>query len=252
MIRGLYTSAIGMTTQFKKMDVISNNLANVNTTGFKKDIVVTHSFPEELTKRINDRKGDFPNNENIGRMSLGLYVDEIHTNYLQGSLKETNNSLDLAIQGEGFFVVETQDGTEMYTRDGSFVLSPDGRLMTKEGNFVVGENGPIYLENGEIRVDDYGNIYVEDELIDTLQIVEFENPETLRKVGDNLLERTEETTEKDVKSTILQGFLEASNVNVIREMVDMITATRIYEANQKAVQTHDETLSKAVNEVGKI
>ena len=252
MIRGLYTSAIGMKTQFEKMDILTNNLANVDTTGYKKDIVVSRSFPEELTKRIQDRKNGFSNNRNIGNMSLGLYIDEIYTSYVQGALKQTNDPLNLAIQGKAFFAIETEDGIEKYTRDGSFVLGPDGRLMTKEGNTVLGENGAIRLEQGDVRIDESGNIYVNDEYIDRLRILEFENPESLRKVGDNLLERTEATAEKNVESQIMQGFVEGSNVNVVREMVDMITATRIYEANQKAIQTHDETLGKAVNEVGKI
>ena len=124
--------------------------------------------------------------------------------------------------------------------------------MTKEGNIVLGQNGAIRLEQGDIRIDDAGNIYVNDEFIDQLRILEFDNPESLKKVGDNLLERTDGTTEKNFEGQVIQGFLETSNVNVVREMVDMITATRTYEANQKAIQTHDETLGKAVNEVGKI
>lgn len=252
MIRGLYTSALGMTTQFKKMDVVSNNLANADTTGFKKDMVVSHSFPEELTKRINDRKNEFPNNANIGRMSPGVYIDEVHTNYIQGALNQTDDPLNMAIQGKGFFAIQTEDGTEKYTRDGSFVLDPDGRLMTKEGNFVLGQNGIISLEQGDIRIDNTGNIYANDELIDQLRLLEFDNPETLRKVGDNLLERTDESAEVNFEGRIIQGFLEVSNVNVVREMVDMITATRTYEANQKAVHTHDETLGKAVNEIGRL
>jgi flagellar basal-body rod protein FlgF len=252
LIRGLYTSAIGMKTQFNKMDVISNNLANVDTTGYKKDIVVSHSFPEELSKRINDSKNGFSNNRNIGRMSLGIYIDEIHTNYVQGALNQTSDPLNLAIQGKAFFAIGTEDGTEKYTRDGSFVLAPDGRLMTKEGNQVLGQNGAISLEQGDVRIDDIGNIYVNDEFIDQLRILEFDNPESLKKVGDNLLERTDGTTEKNFEGQVIQGFLETSNVNVVREMVDMITATRTYEANQKAIQTHDATLAKAVNEVGKV
>jgi flagellar basal-body rod protein FlgF len=253
LVRGLYTSAIGMKTQFKRMDVISNNLANVDNTGFKKDIVVSRSFPEELTKRINDRQNGFPNNRNIGRMSLGLYIDEVYTNFAQGSLSLTNDPFNLALDGKGFFAIQAEDGTERYTRDGSFVLNSDGILMTKEGNYVLGENGIISLEEqGNIRIDEEGNIYLNNELVDRLRIVNFNNPESLRKVGDNLLERSNQSAEIAFEGKVLQGYLETSNVNVVQEMVDMITATRIYEANQKAVQTHDETLGKAVNEVGRV
>ncbi|NLK21809.1 MAG: flagellar basal-body rod protein FlgF [Epulopiscium sp.] len=252
MIKGLYTSAIGMTTQFKKMDVISNNLANVDTTGFKKDVVVSHSFPEKLAKRINDRKNGFSNNNNIGRMSLGVYVGEVHTNYMQGSLNQTHNPFNIAIQGKGFFAIQTADGSEKYTRDGSFILAPDGRLMTKEGNLVLGENGVISLEQGDMRIDNDGNIFLDDEWVDKLRVVDFENPETLKKVGDNLLERTGNTQGKTFEGSLIQGFLETSNVNIVKEMVDMITASRTYEANQKAILAHDETLGRAVNEVGKL
>ncbi|NLJ87877.1 MAG: flagellar basal-body rod protein FlgF [Epulopiscium sp.] len=252
MIRGLYTSAIGMTTQFKRMDVISNNLANADNTGFKKDIVVSRSFPEELTKRINDQKNGFSNNQNIGRMSLGLYVDEVYTNFRQGSLAQTSDPFNLALEGRGFFAIQGEDGVERYTRDGSFVLNSDGRLMTKEGNLVLGENGVISLEQGDVRIDEEGNIFLDNELVDRLRIVNFDNPETLRKVGDNLLERSNQTQEIAFEGRVTQGFLETSNVNVVDEMIDMITATRIYEANQKAIQTHDETLGKAVNEVGRL
>jgi len=252
LIKGLYTSAIGMTTQFKKMDVISNNLANVDTTGFKKDVVVSHSFPEKLAKRINDRKNGFSNNNNIGRMSLGVYVGEVHTNYMQGSLNQTHNPFNIAIQGKGFFAIQTADGSEKYTRDGSFILAPDGRLMTKEGNLVLGENGVISLEQGDMRIDNDGNIFLDDEWVDKLRVVDFENPETLKKVGDNLLERTGNTQGKTFEGSLIQGFLETSNVNIVKEMVDMITASRTYEANQKAILAHDETLGRAVNEVGKL
>lgn len=252
MIRGLYTSAIGMTTQFKKMDVISNNLANVDNAGYKKDIVVSQSFPEELSKRINDQKKGFPNNQNIGRMSLGVYIDEVYTNYTQGSLTQTNDSFNVALQGKGFFAVQDEDGIEKYTRDGSFILNSDGTLMTKEGNQVLGENGVINLEQGDVRIDEEGNIFLNNEFIDRLRILDFNNPETLRKVGDNLLERVDQTETTDFQGKVVQGYLETSNVNVVQEMVDMITATRTYEANQKAIQTHDETLGKAVNEVGRL
>lgn len=234
------------------MDVISNNLANVDTTGFKKDVVVSHSFPEKLAKRINDRKNGFSNNNNIGRMSLGVYVGEVHTNYMQGSLNQTHNPFNIAIQGKGFFAIQTADGSEKYTRDGSFILAPDGRLMTKEGNLVLGENGVISLEQGDMRIDNDGNIFLDDEWVDKLRVVDFENPETLKKVGDNLLERTGNTQGKTFEGSLIQGFLETSNVNIVKEMVDMITASRTYEANQKAILAHDETLGRAVNEVGKL
>ena len=259
MIRGLYTSAWSMIANSKKMDVITNNMANVNTTGYKKDTVVFESFPDLLTKRINDTK----NSSNIGSMELSSDVGEIYTYFTQGQLNQTNNTMDIAISDDNtsqaaspaFFTIGVADPAgdgemkEYYTKDGSFVLNSNNQLATRDGNLVLGQNGPITLEPGAFSVDDKGNIVQNGTIIDTLKITQFVDGTKLRKFGDNLLENAGSET-SDFTGTVLQGFTEGSNVNVIDEMVDMITVMRAYEANQKVLQSHDSLLEKAVNEVG--
>lgn len=261
MIRGLYTSAWSMIANSKKMDVITNNMANVNTTGFKKDTVVFESFPDLLTKRINDTK----NSSNIGSMSLSHDVGEVFTYFTQGQLNQTNNNMDLAIDDDNssetaspaFFTIGVKDPQgnedlkEYFTKDGSFVLNSDNQLVTRDGHFVMGQNGPITLGQGGFSIDDKGNIVQNDNVIDTLKITQFSDATKLRKYGDNLVENEGSET-SEFTGNVLQGFTEQSNVNVINEMVDMITVMRAYEANQKVLQSHDTLLEKAVNEVGAI
>lgn len=262
MLRGLYTSAWSMIANSKKLDVITNNLANVNTSAFKKDTVVFESFPELLTRRINDTQSPI-SSSNIGTMELSSDVGEIFTYYTQGQLSQTNNKYDLAINDDntgetaspGFFTIGVVDPNdngnlkEYYTKDGEFVVNQYNQLVTKDGNFVMGENGPITIENGDFAVDDKGNIVQNGEVIDRLRITQFADATKLRKYGDNLVQNDGSDT-ADFTGTILQGYTEGSNVNVITEMVDMITVMRAYEANQKVLQAQDSTLEKAVNEVG--
>lgn len=261
MIRGLYTSGWSMLANAKKLDVISNNLANVNTTGFKKDTVIFESFPSLLTKRINDTRDPLNPTNNVGNMQLSSDVGEVFTYYTQGHENNTGNKLDFAINdysnGEqaspAFFTIGIPDGNngfkEYYTRDGAFQLNSENQLVTKDGNLVLGNNGTITLQGGDFSVDAKGNIVQNGEIIDTLRISQFTDGTKLKKYGNNLIENTgSELT--DFQGTVLQGSLEQSNVNVITEMVDMISVMRAYETNQKMIQYEDGTLEKAVNEVG--
>ncbi len=255
MIRGLYTSGIGMATQMKKLDVVSNNLANVNTTGYKKDSPIISSFPDILMTKINDRDqmGMMP--KPIGNVTLGAQIDEIYTDFSQGSFIRTDDRFNVAIQGDGFFTVTTPDGQERYTRDGSFIVSQDGQLKTKEGNLVMGQNGVVRLgdefltRRREVFIDDTGGINIEGTLVDRLNIVSFEDQAGLDKVGDNLFQGGGNPGPFNGK--VIQGFLEDTNVNPVTAMVDLITVSRAYEANQKMVQVHDSLMGKAANEVGK-
>jgi flagellar basal-body rod protein FlgG len=261
MIRGLYTSGWSMLANSKKLDVITNNLANVNTAGFKKDTVVFESFPDLLTKRIHDTQ----NSSNIGSMSLSHDVGEIFTYYTQGQMSQTNNRMDLAINDDNtgeaaspaFFtigVMDPQDNSnlkEYYTKDGAFIINTNNQLATKDGHLVLGENGPITLESGDFSVDNKGNVVQNGSVVDKLKITQFSDATKLRKFGDNLVENQGSET-SDFSGVVLQGFSEASNVNVISEMVDMITVMRAYEANQKVLQAQDSTLEKVVSEVGAV
>lgn len=255
MIRGLYTAGLGMITQMNKMDVITNNLANVNTTGYKTDNVITKTFSEELMNKVESNiEGAKLNTINsIGNFSYGLSVDNINTNFAQGSLKNTNGDLDLAISGDGFFSINKMDNDnnqlETYTRDGSFSISSDGRLITKDGYEVVGQNGKIILPKGIISISNNGEIYVDGNYIDKIKLVDFQDKGELRKIGENLYTTTEFANVQDFKGDVKQGYLETSNVNSVKEMVEMINLNRIYEANQKIVTIQDTILGKAVSEL---
>jgi flagellar basal-body rod protein FlgF len=254
MIRGLYTSALGMTSQMKKMDVVSNNIANLNTGGFKRDVVVSRAFTDEITHRIDDIS-DTKKNPKIGKMSLGVFVDEVVTDFTTGALINTGANLDVAISGQGFFSIQITDKkgnvTEKYSRDGAFTLASDGTLSTKSGGVVLGNEGPIVLNSADVTIDENGNVYSNNELVDTLKLVDIEDVGTLRKFGDNLFETTKDSNVKPFTGTTIQNFLENSNINSVREMIEMITLSRVYETNQKMIGIHDTILAKAVNDIGR-
>ncbi|NMB33746.1 MAG: flagellar hook-basal body complex protein [Clostridium sp.] len=258
MIRGIYTSGWSMLSNTKQMDTVSNNLANVNTNAYKKDTVIFESFPDALVKRINDQHSNSNPSARIGNMQLGSDVGEVFTYYVQGQLVETGNSLDMAIDNsdESFFTVAVPTGDggfrECYTRDGSFILDADGYLTTKEGYPVMGRGGAIILETDNFNITDEGLIVSNGQVIEGLLLRTFEDTGTLRKVGSNLVERTEGTQELEFDGVIRQGYIEQSNVNSINEMINMITVMRSYEANQKVLQAQDGTLEKAVNEIGAV
>ncbi len=257
MIRGLYTSGYGMLTLNKKMDTVSNNMANVNTNGFKRDTVVFEEFSDVLAKRFFDGSDNVARPVNIGTMTLYNDIAEVHTDFSQGALENTGLSTDIAINGDdgAFFSIAVAQGNEYreyYTRDGSFKLDSQGRLVTKDGDFAMGENGIITLDESDFVVSNRGEVIQNGETVDYLQIRKFENPESLRKYGFNLLTITAQTQQGVFEGTFEQGFVERSNVDSIKEMVDMITVLRAYESNQKAIQYQDSTLDKAVNEVGRI
>ncbi|MHC1749799.1 MAG: flagellar basal-body rod protein FlgF [Cellulosilyticaceae bacterium] len=255
MIRGLYIAGTGMNVQSKKMDIISNDLANVNTTGYKKDTAIISSFPEILLSRVNDTQNHRPNNGQIGKITHGAKIDEIYTEFTPGSVRATGGLVDIAIQGDGFFVVQTPNG-EAYTRDGSFSIDASGNLVTKEGYKVMGENGPVALgedflsSGGEVTVGKNGDVVLDGTLMDTISIAKFTDNKQLQKLDDNLYQGTGQRAEFD--GTLLQGFLETSNVNPVTAMVDMISVSRAYEANQKILQVHDALLGKAVNEIARV
>lgn len=188
----------------------------------------------------------------IGTLNGGSALNSVNTSFIQGNLKETGRTLDLAIKGEGFFCVRAQ-GEERYTRDGSFVIDTEGYLSTVDGFRVVGDMGDIYIGDEDIDIHTNGEIYSGDLFGDRLKMVTFDRPEELRKVGDNLYTADGDNNYRyGIEGEVLQGFLEASNINAVKEMVNMITAFRTYEANQRVVTAYDEVLGKAVNEIGRV
>ena len=254
MVKGLYTAAMGMNVQAKRLDIISNDLANTDTTGYKKDVAVVSSFKEEYLKRLNDTQNFVPNNGVIGKITYGAKIDEVYTDFTQGSVISTGLETDMALQGGGFFAVQTPNGVA-YTRDGNFSINQDGSLVTKEGYAVMGQEGAIELGEdyftlgNKLVVQNNGDVYVGAEYIDTLDIANFEDTRSLTKMDDNLFSST--GARGDFTGSVLQSFLETANVNPVSAMVDMITVARTYETNQKMVQTQDSILGKAVNELGR-
>ncbi|OHD70448.1 MAG: flagellar basal-body rod protein FlgF [Spirochaetes bacterium RBG_16_49_21] len=276
MLRGIYTGASGMIAQQARLDVVANNLANVDKTGFKKDIAVFKAFPDMLIRRISDNglgitpAGSYDTMPYVGKLGTGVEMNEVYTEFEQGSLQRTENSFDMALEGRGFFTVRTDRG-ERYTRNGSFTINHEGILMTHTGYPVMGENGLIRVQENNFIVNERGEIIVnraidpndlasmanndwsEPVVLDRMKLADFENIRELKKEGDSLWRDTEFSgpplPPDNLK--VIPGFIEKSNVNMIREMVDMIEVQRSYEANQKAVQTHDTELGRLINDVAR-
>ncbi len=253
MIRGIYTSASGMLAETVRTDVISNNLANVNTTGYKRDVTINKDFASLLMERINDGPVT-----PIGGMGVGTVVDEIATIQDQGAFKVTGNPLDVAIKGKGFFVIQTPAG-ERYTRNGSFQRSAQGELVTSEGYRVMGQGGPIQLGDTEkVNISSDGRVQlhqpgqIEAVEIGQLRMVEFADEKQLLKEGDSMFKAAPNARAQASTTMVEQSALEMANTNAVTEMINLIAAFRSYEINSKAVQTHDTLMGRAVNDVGKL
>lgn len=257
MVRGLYSAYSGMNSEQKRLEIISNNVANAATVGYKSEGVTNQSFDSVYTLKIKDATNGFVD-KRIGSMSLGSKIGEVYTNYEQGSVRQTGNTYDLAMEGKGFFTIAVVDseGNESikYTRDGSFKLGSNGMLMDTDGNYVVGENGHVQIptDAASITIDSLGGIYADGNYIDSLKITDFADYAYIAKYGDNLYEAVDGAEEILANGSVLQGYLEQSNVNSVNEMVNMIAVTRSYEANQKVISTIDSMLDKAVNSVGSL
>jgi flagellar basal-body rod protein FlgG len=265
-----------MLAQSRRMDVISNNLTNVETAGFKADTMTTRAFQDMLISRIYDPS--VYRYKHVGPLNLGVHVDQVYTEFASGSLEETRNATDLAINGNGFFVVEWVskylagdedmeydiEPEERYTRAGNFAIDGEGYLVTPNGWYVLGEDGRILVGTTDFSVDRDGTVRVGDEVIDRLRVVRFEDPTVLRKQGDMLYsvfgrydewgdfepaEEPEELYEDQID--IRQGFLETSNVDIAKEMVRMMETHRAYEINQRIINMFDETLRISVNDIAR-
>ena len=282
VIRGIYTAATGMTVQMSRLDQVSNNLANVDLNGYKRDTAVFKAFPEMLIRRLNDDGvyefpvGSVETGPMVGRIGTGVELNEVFTIFSQGAMKETENPFDLALEGDGFVAVQTPDG-ERYTRNGSFLLNEDSWLVTKEGHLVLGENGPIKVKKNNFVIDQRGNVWqnatfaaddgrlvsLEEnewenmEQLDRLKLVNVERPRYLTKEGASFWNVTRESgpavvAEGEARPKVRQGFLEGANVNVVTEMVEMIEVNRAYEANSRMIQTEDALMGKLINEAARV
>ena len=283
MLRGIYTSASGMAAQQWRMDAVSNNLANVDTTAYKSDQAVHKAFPQLLLRRFNTDIVSLPPSGEIpilgsvdkapvvGKLGTGVELNEVFTVFEQGGFQETTNPFDMALEGQGFFVVDTPYGQRL-TRNGSFHLGPEGLLVTKEGYPVLGQNGPINLKANNFTIDTQGRIFHnaefaddpnrlvsmeenewnQTELLDQLRVVGVDQGRYLRKQGSSLYAATEYSGEPvelegDQRAQVRQGFLESSNVNPVTQMVQLIEINRAYEANQKVIQSQDQAADKLFN-----
>lgn len=257
MVKGLYTAYTGMINEQKRLDVISNNLANANTTGFKKEGTTSEAFDSVLAYKIKDTT-DPVKARNIGKMSLGVKIGESYTDFSEGSLRVTDNTYDLALTDKGFFSVEFTNkngvSSTKYTRDGSFTVTKEGNLVTKDGDYVLDANGRhITLDtNAEITFGKDGTIYQDGSPVAALGITDFEDYDYLEHYGENYYQPVEGAKFKNSEATVNSGYLEASNVETVSEMVEMITINRDYESNQRVITTIDSTLDKAVNQIGRV
>ncbi len=224
-----------MVAQTFKNDLVSNNMANINTTGYKRDIMFMDLMDEFNTNYDNKN---------------------ILTEFTQGTMKETGNPLDIAFSGRGFFVIEN-NGKEYYTRDGHFTVNSEGILSTAEGFKVMGQGGMINVsldgaKTGAFSISKLGEVFVNDEYIDMLKIVDFEDYSQLIKEGVNLFSPINNLKPHEPEMyMVLQRHLEGSNVNSVNEMVELISLHRNFESTQKAVRTLDEALGKAANDIGR-
>ena len=287
MLRGMYLGASGMVMNQHRMDVIANNLANVDKPAFKSQEAVFKSFPEMLIQRTREDGvgyvplGSFDLAPIVGKLGMGVELNENFTRFTQGAVKKTSNPFDLMLddqteQHPSFFVVLTDRG-ERLSRNGSFTLNKNGHLVTSQGFPLLGEKGLIQINQHNVLIRENGEIWINADLgndpqasagktnndwqnpivLDKIKIRTVEFPRELKQEGDSFYTITPESgpqlTFLDLRKTheprILSGFLEASNVNLVQQMVDMITVQRNYEANQKSVTTHDQLLGKLINEV---
>jgi flagellar basal-body rod protein FlgG len=257
MLRALYSAAAGMESQQMNLDVISNNLANVNTTGFKESKLEFQDLLYQTTRAAGSQQGGgnvLPGSLQVGQGSIPIATERIFT---QGDLSQTGGNLDIAIQGQGFFQVQLPDGSQAYTRDGGFKTNAQGQIVTSDGYPVQGGFEPVPAGTTNITISASGAVtYTTPSGVTSsqIQLANFNNPGGLQAVGHNLYTETVasgtallgEPTQNGL-GELQQGYLELSNVSVVQEMVNLILAQRAYEVNSKAVQAADQMMQDSNN-----
>lgn len=258
MLKGLYIAHTGMINEQNRLDILTNNLANASTVGYKKEGSTSQSFDDILTLKIKDESIGVHLAQRLGTNNPGVKIGENYTDYTQGSFRVTNNPYDLALAGDGFFAVEYtnkagETGT-MYTRAGNFTLNKDGFLVNSEGDYVLDVEGKhIQLDTlQESQIYNDGSITQNGQFVAQIQVADFENYDYLEKFGENYYYPVEGASLIEGTAEVKSGYLEMSNVQVVSEMVDLISITRAYESNQKIIQTYDGSLDIAVNQLGKV
>jgi flagellar basal-body rod protein FlgF len=254
----MYTAASGALVAQSAVDTIANNLANVDTAGFKRTLLQVQSQPERDVYRFQTDPAKNPGGvaaqQLIGVLGTGAQIYDTPADYAQGAIAATGNDLDVALSGSGFFAVREGNGNVRYTRDGAFLRDQNGFLTAQNGDRVLGRNAtPIVLPAaGQVQIARDGTVTVNGRAFDKLGIVEFANPAALRPEGAN---RFVDTGAAGVRAatntTALQGSLEKSNADVIRSMVDLIANERWFDANEKSIQTQDDAVGQAISTVGR-
>lgn len=251
MLRGIYSSVSAMINLQSSQTVITNNIANVNTTGYKSETLVSKTFDDVLISNNDKYVNGKGTKQELGVLNPGVKIDEVGTNYNQGTLVETDNETDFALNGKGFFTVRDTEGNVYYTRDGGFKVNSDGYLVNSSGYEVLNSNNQsIYVGNSKISMDSNNNIILDSGMSHKFNIVDFDDYNSLNKVGQNLYsgDGAKIATNYEVRNK----YKESSNVDIIDATSALMSNLRAFEANQKVVQIMDSTLSKIATEIGTV
>ena len=244
MNSGMYAALSGSMVSLQRMETLTNNLANLNTTGYKKDRMVFESVLANVDAIP-------PPSAVLERTPLHSGVRFV-TDYTAGPVRQTGATLDFALDGDGYFAVKTPQG-KAYTRQGNFHLDAGGKLVTAQGDAVLGSGGTITLTGSKVEVDSKGAILVDGNQVGVIDVVDFPKPYVLQKAGSALFTAEAGVREQPARTTLVrQGHLEDSNVNSILEMANLIETTRYFESCLKAVRSYDDMAAKATNELGKL
>ncbi|MCR4758031.1 MAG: flagellar hook-basal body protein [Butyrivibrio sp.] len=275
MVKGLYTAYTGMINEQHRMDVLTNNLANANTNGYKKEGATSQSFSDQLALKIKDYTDAPFTARGLGIINPGVKIGEGYVDWSEGPMRETNNTFDMAIGGYGFFGIEytnkavnierdvANQTNIMYTRDGNFTLNADGVLVTQDGDYVLSQDGGhIELDPQlSVEINTLGEIIQDGEVVATVGRFDFEKTtypdgrityDNLEHYGENMYIPIDGTNAVESTSALYAGFLEQSNVSVVDEMVNMIAVQRNYDTNQRMITTVDSSLDIAVNQLGRL
>lgn len=258
MLKGLYTAYTGMLNEQNRMDILTNNLANASTVGFKKEGATSQSFDSVLAVKIKDQSVGAKNVQRIGINHPGVKIGENYTDYTQGSFRITGNTYDLALSGQGFFAVEftnkTGETSTLYTRAGQFTLNKDGYLVNENGDYVLDTQSKRIKLNtlAETAIASDGTIEQNGIPVAKIQVADFENYNYLEKYGETYYKPVQGAKLTQSDAEVKSGYLEMANVQVVSEMVNLISITRAYESNQKIIQTYDNTLEIAATQLGRV
>lgn len=260
MLKNIYTPVAGAVSHERAIETLANNLANVNTVGFKGDQVTFTLLKPEPYKNYPTPLP--PANFKVDLNKVGplkgndmayVGIAGMERDFAQGPAMNTHNKLDLMIEGPGFFKVSTPEGPR-FMRSGDLTLSDDGALVSKAGHPVMGEKGAIYVRSHQFKVNAQGEVYQDGQYVDRITLYEVDDPESLERVGRNyyMYGGPLEGVRESQSSRVRQGFLEGSNVNAIKNLTSLIMAHRSFEAYQKAVSNYDQIMEKSSNSLGRV